>query len=229
MSPPILWVPGHLCDARLYAPQLEALGGRVAEVTHADSIAEMASRLLAGAPARFVVAGLSMGGMVAMETMAREPGRIAGAVLMDTDPCAARERERAWRAREMAGLRAEGPEGYVSRFTAKFFAHDAGTEALFGPKVRAMAAAMPAEVIEAQARALDAREDMLERIAGFGAPVEVIVGEADRVCPPRLHWPIAAACRDALLTHIPDCGHIATLEAPVEIEERVAALLARLA
>ena len=86
---PIIWIPGHLCGPWLYAPQLAEFGGErqsiMANTLSDDSLGAMAERLLAGAPERFVVAGLSMGGMVAMEVIARAPERVAGAVIMDTE------------------------------------------------------------------------------------------------------------------------------------------------
>ena len=98
MMATVVLVPGHLCDASLYAPQRAALAGHevvLADTRSDDTIGAMADRLLESAPERFVVAGLSMGGMVAMEVMARAPGRLLGACLMDTDPTAARPRESA--------------------------------------------------------------------------------------------------------------------------------------
>ena len=96
MTLPIIWIPGHLCGAWLYAPQFAVFGGgreTIMADTHSDdSLGDMAERLLAGAPERFVLAGLSMGGMVAMEVLARAPERVAGAVLLDTDPTRARDR-----------------------------------------------------------------------------------------------------------------------------------------
>ena len=95
MSLPVAWIPGHLCDAWLYVPQLMAFSGArptvFADTHQDDSLGAMAERLLGEAPGRFVLAGLSMGGMVAMEVRARAPERVAGAVLMDTDPSRARE------------------------------------------------------------------------------------------------------------------------------------------
>lgn len=223
----IVWVPGHLCGASLYAPQIAAFGGTVADTTADDDLGAMAERLLAAAPARFVVAGLSMGGMVAMEAMARAPGRIAGAVLMDTDPTAARPREIAWRDGERADLRANGPAGYVGRFVARFFAHDPEAAARLGPATLAAALATPPAAILAQMHALDTRREMAPLLAGMAAPVEVVVGAQDRLCPPQLHAPLAAALPGAVLTELPGCGHIATLEAPAAVNARVAALLAR--
>ncbi|MBK0400791.1 alpha/beta fold hydrolase [Limibaculum sp. M0105] len=228
---PIVWIPGHLCGPWLYAPQLAAFAAGhptvIADTLRDDDLGAMAERLLATAPPRFVVAGLSMGGMVAMEVMARAPERVAGAVLMDTDPTAARPKECAWRSDLLAEARRTGTQAYVDRFVPKFFVHDSEIAAQLGPMVRAMALETPADVMHAQALALDTRREMLGPIEGFAAPVEVIVGEADRICPPRLHPPIVEACRDAALTVLPGVGHIATLEAAEAVNGRIAALLAR--
>ena len=195
----------------------------VADTGADDTIGGMAVRLLAQVPDRFVIVGLSMGGMVAMEVIARAPDRVLGACLMDTDPTPARGREIAWR----AGLLDEGFETYVDTFVGRFYAHDAASAARLGPGTRERMLATPEAVARAQARALDRRRDMLPLIAGFPAPVEVVVGAEDRVCPSKLHGPLAAALPDGRLTEIPGCGHIATLERPAAVNERLAALLAR--
>lgn len=223
----VVLVPGHLCDASLYAPQFAALAEhdvRLADTGADDTIGGMADRLLAHAPRRFVVAGLSMGGMVAMEVMARAPDRVLGACLMDTDPTPAREREVAWR----HGLLDEGFESYVETFVGRFYAHDAEIAARLGPETTARMLSTPEPVARAQARALDGRRDMAPLIAGYARPVEIVVGAEDRVCPPKVHAPLAAALRDARLTEIPGCGHIATLERPAEVNGHFAALLARI-
>jgi pimeloyl-ACP methyl ester carboxylesterase len=223
----VVLVPGHLCDASLYAPQFAALAGHevvLADTTRDDTIGAMADRLLAQAPERFVVAGLSMGGMVAMEAMARAPARLLGACLMDTDPTPAREREVEWR----NALLDQGFADYVETFVGRFYLHDAQVAARLGPETRAAMLRTPEPVARAQARALDRRRDMAPLIAGFAAPVEIVVGAEDRVCPPRLHGPLAAALPAARLTEIPGCGHIATLERPAEVNARLAALLARI-
>lgn len=223
----VVLVPGHLCDASLYAPQAEALAGHavsIADTGEDDTIGGMADRLLARAPGQFAIIGLSMGGMVAMEVMARAPKRVLGACLMDTDPTPAREREVAWR----RGLLDEGFETYVETFVGRFYAHDAEVAARLGPETRARMLAVPEPVARAQARALDSRREMAPLVAGFAGPVEIVVGAEDRVCPAKLHAPLAAALPGARLTEIPGCGHIATLERPAEVNDRIAALLARI-
>jgi pimeloyl-ACP methyl ester carboxylesterase len=229
--PPIVWIPGHLCGAWLYAPQLGAFGGGretvLADISRDDDLGAMAERLLAGAPERFVVAGLSMGGMVAMEVIARAPARVAGAVLMDTDPTPARAREIEWRGDLLDRAARQGPDAYVGRFVDRLYLHDAAAAARLGGMTRRMMGETPMDIARAQARALDTRREMVPLIAGYAGPAEVIAGAEDRVCPPLLHGPIAAALPGAVLTEIPGCGHLATLEAPEAVNARIAALLAR--
>ena len=223
----VVLVPGHLCGAWLYAPQRDVLAGHevsLAATGADDSIDGMAERLLAAAPDSFAIAGLSMGGMVAMEVIARARDRVLGACLMDTDPTPARPREVEWR----ADLLDQGFEAYVDTFVGRFYAHDSGVAARLGPETRARMLETPEPVARAQARALDGRREMAPLIAGFAGPVEIVVGAEDRVCPPRLHAPLAAALPGARLTEIPRCGHITTLECPTEVANRLAAMLARI-
>jgi len=83
---PLVWLPGMMCDARLFAPQLDALGGQVIVSTGQDTIAEMAENVLAQTPESFALAGLSMGGIIAMEVLRQAPDRVAKVALMDTNP-----------------------------------------------------------------------------------------------------------------------------------------------
>lgn len=231
MTPPILWIPGHLCGAWLYAPQLAVFGGgdrgSIADTFSDDNLGAMADRLLAGAPERFVVAGLSMGGMVAMEVIARAPERVVGAVIMDTDPSRARAIEVEWRADLMQRVAEEGIDGYVGKFVRRFYMHDDLVAERLGSMTCQRMASTPLDVAQAQARALDTRREMVPLIAGFARPVEVVVGAEDKVCPPLLHGPIAAALPGAVYTEIPACGHLATIEAPEAVNVRIAVLLER--
>ena len=221
----IVLVPGHLCTAEwLYAPQIEALAGRrivMADTTRDDTIGGMADRLLARAPERFFIAGLSMGGMVAMEVMARAPERVVGACLMDTDPTPARPREVEWR----QGLLAQGLEAYVDTFVGRFFLHDPEEAAHLGAEIRERMLATPETVARAQARALDTRREMAPLIAGFPHAVGILVGAEDRVCPPKLHEPLCDVLPGARLTVIQDCGHIATLECAADVNAHLMHLL----
>jgi pimeloyl-ACP methyl ester carboxylesterase len=85
---PIVLIPGLNCSARLYAEQIPALRRfgpvTVADHTRDDSIAAIAGRILAMAPPLFALAGLSMGGYIALEIMRAAPQRVAKLALLDT-------------------------------------------------------------------------------------------------------------------------------------------------
>jgi len=225
-TPTVVFIPGHLCGPWLYHGMPELVAGPVAfaDIGQDDSLEAMARRMLDRHRGRLVLVGLSMGGMVAMEAMAADPDRIAGAMLIATDPWPARAVERAWRAGEVETVSREGLGGYARRFAAKFVAHR--PEAPMGGIAHLMAET-PISVFETQARALDTRRDIIPLIRGFPAPVEVMVGAEDRVCPPKLHAPIALALSDARLTTVPDAGHLLTRESPGAVAERLLALLDR--
>lgn len=230
MTLPVVWVPGHLCGAWLYADQIEAFAAHeavVADVTRDDQLAAMAGRLLGTAPDRFVIAGLSMGGMVAMEAMAAAPDRIVGAVLMDTDPYAAREKEISFRRDQMAAARRHGLEAVARPFIERFFGHDRAAGERHAEAILARMRDVPLDVYDRQAEALNHRRDMLDRLQGFAGPVAVVVGVEDAICPPKLHHPLARALPDAVLTEIPDTGHLSTIEAPEAVNRTIAGLLER--
>ena len=95
--PQLVLVPGLLCDASVWRPQVEAFGGdadiHVPELTTFRSIEAMAERVLATAPDRFSLCGHSMGGRVALEIVRRAPGRVERLALLDTGVHAMREGE----------------------------------------------------------------------------------------------------------------------------------------
>ena len=85
---PTVFVPGLLCSARLYGPQIPVLWGfgpiMVADHTRDDDVAALVDRILADAPPRFALIGLSMGGYVALEVMRQAPNRVTKLALLDT-------------------------------------------------------------------------------------------------------------------------------------------------
>src|SRR5215510_13742427 len=85
---PTVLIPGLLCTARLYAEQIPALWRfgpvTVADRTRDDSMAAIARRILAQAPPRFALIGLSMGGYIAFEILRQAGERVAKLALLDT-------------------------------------------------------------------------------------------------------------------------------------------------
>ena len=84
----LVLVPGLLCTKALWAPQMAALADiadiSVADHTRHDTMAGIARSILAAAPERFALAGLSMGGYIAYEIMRQAPERVTRLALLDT-------------------------------------------------------------------------------------------------------------------------------------------------
>jgi pimeloyl-ACP methyl ester carboxylesterase len=77
---PIVLVPGLLTSPRVFAEQLPAMWRHgpvtIADHTRDDTMAAIASRILAHTPPRFALAGLSTGGYICFELTGQAPGRI---------------------------------------------------------------------------------------------------------------------------------------------------------
>src|SRR5215831_16916007 len=84
----LVLLPGMLCDRALWANQIAAFGARaqivVGDLTRSDTIAGMATDVLVAAPERFALAGMSMGGFIALEIMRQAPERVLRLALIDT-------------------------------------------------------------------------------------------------------------------------------------------------
>jgi pimeloyl-ACP methyl ester carboxylesterase len=88
-KPHLLLLAGTLCDARLWQQQAAALAElahvTVADLSQAESITELATKVLDQAPdENFALAGLSLGGYVALEIMRQAPQRVLALALLDT-------------------------------------------------------------------------------------------------------------------------------------------------
>ena len=109
MAEPLVFLPGMMCDARLFGPQIVELSAdtcvTVAPITQGERVEEIASNLLDQLPARFALAGLSMGGIIAMELLRRAPDRITRIALMGTNPLAETPPVAAEREPQIVGVR----------------------------------------------------------------------------------------------------------------------------
>ena len=216
---PTVLIPGLTCSARLYADQIPALWrfGRVtvADHTRDDSMAAIARRVLAAAPPRFALAGLSMGGYIAFEIMRQAPGRVAKLALLDTGARAEMpeqtERRKVVIALAKSGRYAEVPDIVFPIYVHRNRHDDAGLK----QTVRTMAAETGVDAFLRQQQAIMSRPDSRSGLAVIKCPTLVLVGDGDEATPPELAHEIAGAIGgSARLVVIADCGHLSTLEQP---------------
>jgi pimeloyl-ACP methyl ester carboxylesterase len=221
---PLVLLPGLICDRELWMAQIEGLADiadiQVADLTQADSFADMAAQVLARAPARFALAGLSMGGYLAFEILRRAHTRVERLALLDTS------------------ARADTPE--QTRKRRMFVAHakkgkfKGVTPALLpnwvSPKSIARDPSLPQRVLDMtnrvgadafcrQVAAIMGRPDSRPMLAEIVCPTLVMCGREDEATPLALSREMAADIPAAQLCVIEDCGHLSTMEKPEETNE----------
>lgn len=215
---PILFVAGLNCSARLYGPQLPALWRfgptMVADHRRDDTMEAIAERILAAAPPRFALVGLSMGGYLAFVILRKAPERVARLALLDTSARPDRLGQTERRQAQIA-LAQGGRFGAVVDALFPLFVHrnrhgDAGLKRI----VRLMAEETGPEAFVRQQTAIMARPDARPLLGSIKCPTLVLVGEGDELTPPALSAEIAGSIAAARLVVVPDCGHLSTLEQP---------------
>ena len=229
----LLLLPGLMCDERLWAAQVDGLRGRcrsiaVGDITGAGDMAGIAREVLARAPERFALAGLSMGGMVAMEMWRQQTcrsgegggggKRITRLALLNTNAYAETGERRQLRddliARALAGdFEAMIKEALKPVYLAEKNRND---QALLSA-VLEMALAQGTEVFQRQCRALQNRSGSEAVLPGISVPTLVLCGDEDQLCPVSDHEAIAAAIPGSELVVLQSCGHLSTMESPEEV------------
>ena len=215
---PLVLLPGMMCDARLFAPQIAAFSAEravMAAPIHAhDDVDALARAVLAAAPGRFALAGLSMGGIVAMAVIAQAPERVARLALLDTNPFAEAAAVAARRGPQMAAVAAGGLRAVMRDEMKPNYLADGPDRGAILDLCMAMAEALGPEAFARQSRALMARPDRIDALRAFPRPVLALCGREDALCPVSRHEAIAAAAPDAALVVVEGAGHLPTLERP---------------
>ena len=209
-SPPAGW--------RILAPDFRGFGTQGAGDASVRSIDDYARDVIATLDARrierAVVAGVSLGGYVALAIARLAPARVAALVLANTRMDADPPDNRANRLKLLELIAREGSAG-VARDMPKLFG---GTTISGRPELveraRAVIADAPAEGMAAAVRAIMTRPDATAVAAAFRGPVLLVSGEEDALTPPPLQQAMLEVMTQARLEVIPAAGHLASLEQP---------------
>ena len=214
-----IFIPGLLCDSELFAAQIQDLADlariEIADQGAGETVAETASAILAKAPERFALAGLSMGGYLALEIMRRAPERVTRLAILDSAARADPPERVADRERQIELARSGGFGKLVSAMTPKLIAP--GNRAEIGPVFEAMAARVGPEGFIRQTKTILSRPDSRPDLASIKIPTLILVGTEDELTPPERAEEMAAAIPGARLALIEGAGHLPTLERPFAV------------
>lgn len=230
--PPLILVPGLMCDRAVWQPLLPWLAPHractVPDHGDSDDLQDMARRLLATAPERFALAGHSMGGRVALEVCRLAPGRVTHLALLDTGHLpraagAAGEEEARKRHALLQIARSQGVRA-MARDWVQGMVHPARLDD--APLIEAildMFERKSADTFARQIRALLERPDATPVLQALAVPTLVQCGRQDSWASVAQHQALHALVRGAHLDIIEDAGHMAPMERP----QAVAASLLR--
>jgi pimeloyl-ACP methyl ester carboxylesterase len=228
---PTVLVPGLLCSARLYAEQIPALWrfGPVTVADHRrdDSMDAIAERILAAAPPRFALVGLSMGGYIAFVIASKAPERVERLALLDTAARPETEGQTQRRLPQIALAESGRLAEVVDQLFPLFVHRNRQGDAALRRIVDAMAQDTGPEAFVRQQKAIMGRPDARPMLASIRCPTLVLVGEGDELTPPAAAQEIAAGITGARLVMVPDCGHLSTLERPDAVNAALAEWMGR--
>ncbi|MEM6985973.1 MAG: alpha/beta hydrolase [Pseudomonadota bacterium] len=220
-----------MCDARLFEPQVAVFAREravmVAPLTRADSMEKIAADVLAHAPPRFALAGLSMGGIVAMEVLRQASHRVERLALLDTNPLAEAQARAAQRGPQIERALAGGLRAILRDDMKPHYLSDGPDRDRILALCMAMGEDLGGEVFVKQSVALRARRDQCKTLESADMPSLVLCGQDDRLCPLDRHLLMAELLPNAELVVIEGAGHLPTLEQPAATNAALATWLSR--
>lgn len=215
---PLVLLPGMMCDGRIFDAQIRTFSGSmpvmVLPLAGGDTVEKIAARMLSHLPPRFSLAGLSMGGILAMELVRRAPERVSRLCVMAASPLAETPEQAADRepliiaartGRLEDALRATLPMEALAPGPGRLEVHN-----LFCH----MGMELGPELYVAQARALQRRPDQQATMRRVHMPTLVLGGAHDTLVPPAKHELLAQLIPEARVEIVPEAGHFPVLEDP---------------
>jgi pimeloyl-ACP methyl ester carboxylesterase len=224
--PHLILVPGLMCDSGVWEDQARELGLSttitIADHGSADSLGAMAEAIIAAAPARFAIAGHSMGGRVAFEVFRRVPERLQGIALLDTayaarPPGAEGEDEAAKRHALLEIAERNGTRTMGAVWVQKMVHRDRLFETTLMNAILDMFGRKSCDIFAAQIKALLDRPDAEPLLARIKCPTMLLCGRQDTWSPVEVHEQMAAKIPNNRVVVIEDCGHMSTMERPEEV------------
>ena len=214
-------LPGLLEDADGFSAVIEALGDAaactVADLTRADSIAQMAAHALEQAPEGGInLAGHSMGGYVALEIMRTAPERVVRLALLNTN-ARPDSPESSENRRRLMALGEKDLNAVVAALLPKQMTEEHLKDAELTGIIGGMALAVGKDAFKRQQLANIGRIDSRPHLKDIRCPTLVVAGRQDAIMPLEVLRELADGIPGARFEVLEDCGHMAPLEKPAEV------------
>lgn len=230
MTDPLVLIPGFMSDARLFLPQIVALGVRhsitLIMPTVGTTVEEMSTAAIPGLPAKFALIGHGLGGEVALDLIRRVPDRITRVALLATDPLSEAPQIAAAReARMVAAKAGRLLQAMAEDVPAGSLAPGEGRAETIAA-LQEMALGLGVDVYLRQSRALQRRPDQQKTLRRSMLPALILAGEFDTLVPVRRQEFTVGLMPYAKLQVIAGAGHLPSLEQPEAVTQALTDFLA---
>jgi 3-oxoadipate enol-lactonase len=175
---------------------------------------------------RAAVAGLSMGGYVALELYRRAPELFRGLALCDTKAGPDTEAQKEVREQFALDALAKGLGWVADAFTPKLLREEA--DPALAKQVKALIRGGTPEGVAAAQRGMARRKDSLPTLPLISCPTLVVCGDEDLLTPPAESQRIASLVKGARLQLIPAAAHLSNLENPTAFNAALTSFFASL-
>nr|WP_106743795.1 alpha/beta hydrolase [Yoonia maritima] len=213
----LVMIPPMLCDARIFEPQISDLGSdhavMFAPTTKGERMEEVASQILSWAPSKFALAGMGMGGMVAMEVLRRAPERVTRIALISTSPQPDTPEAASAREPQIIAARAGRWADVLQHEIHSTWMSPNIDKVALVRLLTMMGNQLGPEAYVKQARAMQRRKDQQPVLRKITQPALVICGRHDGHYPVKRHEFMAELIPYATLEVIEDAGYLPTVEA----------------
>jgi pimeloyl-ACP methyl ester carboxylesterase len=211
---PLVLLPGMGCTAALWSA-LDLPAAPLTPVLERPYLDAEVDRLLDLLPERFALAGLSLGGVLAMALVRRAPERVTRMALLSTSSRPPTPAQRQGWADQRARLAAASPRQLQESLLPLL--HAPGVlerRADVVATTLAMADDLGAATYDAQLQLQATRIDERPGLVRVRCPALVLAARDDRLCRPERHEEIARLIPRVILSVIENCGHLSPLEQP---------------
>ena len=218
MKYPLVFIPGMMCDSRLFQPQISEFSKQylvcIAPLSYSDSIEKISFEILRQLPPKFTLIGLSMGGILAMEIIKKEPERVMKIVLMDTNFKSETSETKSKRIPQIKLVNEGKLEAVMKKqILQNYLVKNKKNQKILELCLK-MAKELGKEIFINQSKALAARKNYKEILKKIKVPSLIICGRYDRLCPIEVHREMESLIKYSTLEIIPDAAHLPTLEQP---------------
>ena len=244
-GPVIVFSHGTLMDATQFMPQLDHLSRQYRAIAYN-------SRVLTGVPTehtlfdlaedcralldqlgiqKCVLAGMSVGGFMALQFALTYPDRLAGLILIDAMSQGYTPEEQQAYSQEFGKLDVEGmvPRAFAEWAAPYCFGQTtyANNKSLVDYWINRWSTTIPARAVLYQSRSWITKDDLTSRLGEITVPTLLIHGEEDVPVPIGRTVPMLEELPDATLCKIDRAGHTSNLENAVQVNEAIDTFLDR--